>query len=110
MSVSDSFVLHVQDYSQQDRNNAYKTLNLFRRISDTNQAELVSTIIYSYDELKKTKESVTENEVFQYIANWKKRYNTKDEEDRIRELSKRLTSMDLIQVDYTTGYKVNELF
>ena len=78
---------------------------MFQRIKDTEQAELITTILFSYDQLNLQNNTITENSLFNYIINWKKRYNTDEYEKRIRELSKNLTSMGLINVDYSHDFK-----
>lgn len=105
MKVSDKFVFHKENYAEKDLDNAARTFDLFRRIKDTEQAELITTILFSFDSMKQKQECITENDIVQYIAGWKKRYAASEYEYRIRELTKNLTFMGLIQVDYTKGYK-----
>lgn len=107
LRVSDRFSFHKENYSEIDLNNAAKTFDLFRRIKDTEQAELITTILFSYDSLKQKQESITEDEIVQYIAEWKKRYDTPEYEYRMRELTKNLAFMNLMNIDYSKGYKSN---
>lgn len=109
ISVSESFKINSSQYSQEDKNNVNRTFDLFRRIKDTNQAELITTILFSYDELNKEYSTITEIFLFDYIVEWKNRYNQPDIELQIRELTKSLTSLKLINIDYTHDYKESSL-
>ena len=105
LTVNNNFKINPDDYSAEDKDNVNKTFRLFQRIKDTEQAELITTILFSYDQLNLQNNTITENSLFNYIINWKKRYNTDEYEKRIRELSKNLTSMGLINVDYSHDFK-----
>lgn len=96
-------------YTKEEIENANKTFQLFRRIKDTTQAELITTILFSYDSLKEEYDVVTETMIYQYVIDWKKRYSDKKNELRIRELTKFLTSMKLISTDYSKDY-VDDFF
>lgn len=108
--VSDSFRIKPTIYSKEDKVHVNKTYDLFKRIKDTNQAELITTILYSFDQLVTENSVVTENLLFNYIIEWKKRYNTKECEYQIRELSKSLTSLKMIHVDYSKDFKQDQMY
>ena len=78
-------------------------------MKDTNQAELITTILFSFDNLKETYHEVTENMIYQYILEWKKRFSGYQSELKIRELIKSLTGMNLIATDYTKDH-VDDIF
>lgn len=105
LTVTDSFSIEETKYSEKDKENVNNTYKLFRRIKDTPQAEMITTIIYSYDQLSKNgQQKITENQLCAYIMNWKKRYQTETNESKIRELSKNLTTMKLINLDYSHDF------
>lgn len=110
ITVSKDFKINKSLYSKEDIENVNKTFQLFKRVKDTNQAELITTILYSYDILKETHDYVTENMIYSYIVEWKKRLNDQKSEMRIRELIKSLTGMKLIDTDYTKDYVENIFF
>lgn len=107
--VSKDFKIDKSLYQKKDIDNANKTFQLFKRIKDTTQAELITTIIFSFDTLKELYNEVTENMIYQYIIEWKKRYSDHQSELRIRELIKSLTRMNLIATDYSKDY-VDDIF
>lgn len=110
LTVSDDFKINPKDYSSQDKDNVNKTFQLFQKIKDIEQAELITTILFSYDQLSLQNELITENCLFDYIINCEKRYNTPNYEKQIRELSKNLTSMELINIDYSRDFKEYDIY
>lgn len=109
ITVSHDFRIDKSLYSKKDIDNVNKTFQLFKRIKDTTQAELITTILFSFDILKEIHTDVTENMVYKYIVEWKKRYSDSQSELRIRELIKSLTGMNLITTDYSKDY-VDDMF
>ena len=76
---------------------------MFRRIKDASQAELITTILYSYDQLRSSNETVCEDQIYNYIVDWKKRFNNERSESEIREITRYLTYRNFINVDYSNG-------
>ncbi|WP_416326804.1 macro domain-containing protein [[Eubacterium] hominis] len=75
--VSDSFKINPAIYSEKDKMYVNKTYDLFKRIKDTNHAELITTILFSFDQLATENTVVTENLLFDYIIDWKKKISYK---------------------------------
>ena len=70
--VNENFKIDPSLYSKSDKDNVNKTFELFQRIKDTLQAELITTILYSYDQLADENIKVTENALFNFIIECKK--------------------------------------
>lgn len=64
----------IEEYDKKIR----KAVDLFSRIKSTEQAEEVMTVLYASRQLKKTRgtESISENEIYEYILEWKKAWKT----------------------------------
>lgn len=105
ISVTNEFKIDPKKYSEKDKINANKTFDLFKRIKNTYQTELITTILFSFDEMSKSTKSITENMLYDYIVDWKKRLGNPEDESRIRELAKYLTLNGFIGIDYSCGYK-----
>lgn len=105
ISITSEFKFDKDVYSKEDNENLFKTYWLFKRIKDASQAELITTILYSYDQLSSSNDTVCEDQVFNYIADWKKRLDNKRNENEIRELIRYLTYRNFINVDYSNGLK-----
>lgn len=83
VSISDTFKIDLEKYSQRELVAVKKTVDLFSRVKNTDQAELMSTIIYSYYEVSKQvkRKTVPANDIYKYIVEWKKRWKgVRDEE------------------------------
>ena len=108
ISVTDEFKFDKSIYTNKDNVNLYKTYWLFRRIKDASQAELITTILYSYDQLCSSNKTVCEDQIYNYIVDWKKRFDNKRSESEIREITRYLTYRNFINVDYSNG--IDELY
>ena len=108
--VSGDFKIDINTYSEKDKQNVNKTYRLFQRIKDVSQAKMLTTILYSYDQLILTNKNVTEDQLYEYIIDWKKRFNTFENEVQIREFIRYLTSRGFISVDYSMGIKDNLIY
>ncbi len=64
----------IEEYDKKIR----KAVDLFSRIKSTEQAEEVMTVLFASRQLKKTRgtESISENEIYEYILEWKKAWKT----------------------------------
>ena len=87
--VSPDFKLDVNNYSVSDINNADKAFDLLSRINNTDQAEMIATVLFSYDELIEKFKTTTEQQIYDHVVNWKPHWNGKkfDIANTIRSLS-----------------------
>lgn len=62
-----------------------KTVDLFCRIKNTQQAEEVMTVMYASRQLKKSRKNgeVTEQDLYDYILDWKTTWNTPSKEQAV---------------------------
>lgn len=62
-----------------------KTVDLFSRIKSTEQAEELTTVLYASRQLKQGNVSgtVEEQEIYDYILDWKKSWNSADKKDAV---------------------------
>ena len=87
--VSDEFQLDYSNYMSNDIINADKTYDLLSRINNTDQAEMIATVLFSYDKLIEKNKVTTEKEIYEYVIKWKPHWVSKqyDIESTIRSLS-----------------------
>ena len=52
--------------------------------------------------------TVCEDQIYNYIVDWKKRFDNKRSESEIREITRYLTYRNFINVDYSNG--IDELY
>jgi len=85
-----------------------RTADLFSRMN-TDQAELTTTIFYSSRQVKKEKpEKVTENDIFNYVKEWKKRRRPPLEDDKIGSAIRNLAMMKWLKVEYSSDLPVSD--
>lgn len=72
--VTPNFVFDPSLYSSDELQCLDKTVDLFCRIKNTDQAEMMATVMFSYDKLKAQNTVVTEEDVLGDILDWKKRW------------------------------------
>lgn len=71
INVRNTFKFIKEDYTDEELDVTRKTIDLFGRIKSTDQAEMVATVLYSYDELVKTSVPITDKDVYEYVMDWK---------------------------------------
>ena len=77
--VPESFRLDPTLVSAEDIQRADKTFDLMSRIQSTAQAEMIATVLFSYDELSSA--PVTEEEIFNHVLKWKSRWRGEKESE-----------------------------
>ena len=95
--VSPSFVFDPSMFSDAELKCLEKTVDLFCRIKNTDQAEMMATVMYSYDQLAKSKKSITEDELLRDVLAWKKHW-IGVKENEIRNTIRHLTILKWISV------------
>lgn len=94
--VTPNFVFDPKLYSSEELQCLDKTVDLFCRIKNTNQAEMMATVMFSYDELCKKMNKVTELDVFNDVLDWKSHW-IGVREDEIKRTIRSLLIFDWIQ-------------
>lgn len=101
--VSDNFVLKYNDYTEDELFKVDRAIDLLSRIKNTHQAELITTVLFSYEILAKEKIIPTEEDIFNYVIKWKPHWKIIDK-DRIISIIKELAALKWIEPNLTTGY------
>jgi len=83
-----------------------KTADLFLRMN-TNQSEITGTIIYSYNELKRSHKP-SELDVFDEVMAWKKRHRPPLIEKEVADAIRNLAILGWLKVDYSENLPVSE--
>jgi len=81
-----------------------KTVDLFSRIRTTDQAEEVATVIFSVQKLKAERdpESVSEQDLFEYVLDWKKAWNKDEKKKRsVAGTIRNMEMLDWIKLQYS---------
>lgn len=101
LSVSDDVVIHQNKFTKDEWNAMKKTVDLFGRIKSTEQAEMVATVLYSYDELNNGKEKVSDKDVYNYVMSWKPHWK-KEKNYEVCDTIHNLAMLSLISVTHSS--------
>lgn len=87
-----------------------KTVDLFSRIKNTQQAEEVTTVFYAVRELKKqlVDGNVTERDVYDYVLKWKKHWDTSEKHDAIASAIRNLAMLSWVKVQFSNSLPLEE--
>lgn len=92
------FLENIENYQKEIN----KTVDLFGRIKNTDQAEEVTTVLYAAIDLKKkNKDNVSEQEVLDYILNWKKTWDTKEKKKTVISAIRNLQMLSWLKLQYS---------
>ena len=92
------FSKHYSIYIEKYRTEIDKTIDLFSRIKNTNQAEVIATVFFASNALKSKGTPADEKEIYDYIVKWKKMWNDKKKEEELSNSIRDLASMGFIDV------------
>lgn len=79
--VTSNFVFDPTLYSAKELQSLNETVDLFCRIKNTNQAEMMATVMFSYDSLLKQRKNVSEQDILDDVLAWKKHWAGEKEEE-----------------------------
>lgn len=102
--VTDNFKIDKSLYTKEEAQIVNKAYSLFKGIRNASQAEIVTTILFSYDELAKQYGSITENMLYNYVHEWKAKHDNFSDESKIRDFIKSLCFENLIHIDYSKDF------
>jgi uncharacterized protein YwgA len=85
-----------------------KTVDLFSRIKDTQQAEVMITVLYTVKELNKKNTKVNEKQIYDYIIAWKKSWKNEDKSYEIASSIRNLIALDYIRAKYSSNLPYSE--
>lgn len=79
ISVADDVKIRKEDFTEDEWNAVRKTVDLFGRVKSTEQAEIIATVLFSYDQLIKQKSNISDKEVYDYVMDWKPHWKEQKE-------------------------------
>ena len=101
--VAPEFQLKYADFSKKEIDIVEQVIDLLSRVKSTAQAEMMSTIIFSFDELAKKGGCPTEQEICNYILEWKPRWKNSKEMEIVSTI-KDLSELRWIEPDCSEGF------
>ncbi len=79
LSVAEDVVIEKAKFTDEEWAATQKTVDLFGRIRSTEQAEMIATVLYSFDELVKTMDKISDKDLYDFVMDWKPHW--KEEKD-----------------------------
>ena len=107
LNTSDEIDLHKEKFSEEELSAVKKTVDLFARIRSTDQAEMVATVLYSYDQLAKEKKEISDKDVYDYVLDWKPHWRS-DKEFALCDAINNMAMLSLMTVSYS-GELINTM-
>ena len=77
--VSPAFKLPDNMFTADEMNRAEYAVDLLTRIKSTDHAEMVATVLFSYDELRENSSSVKDVDILNHVLSWKRRWKDNKE-------------------------------
>ena len=102
LRVCDDVIFSKDKFSPEEWAAMKKTADLFTRIKSTQQAEMIATVLYSYDELKTHKGTISDKDVYDHIMVFKPHWRI-EKEFEVCDTIHNLAILSLISVEYTNS-------
>lgn len=71
LKVSNDVEIKRDKFSDAEWDAVRKTVDLFGRVKSTDQAEVIATVLFSYDQLAKKMEYISDKDVYDFVLDWK---------------------------------------
>ena len=81
IKVPDNVKVKREKFSDAEWEAMKKTVDLFGRVKSTEQAEMIATVLFSYDQLSKSMKSISDKDVYDFVLDWKPRWKGEKEFD-----------------------------
>ncbi len=110
LSVADDVVIQKDKFSQDEWLAMEKTVDLFGRIKSTEQAEVMATVLYSYDELNaESSHKISDKDVYDFVMNWKPHWE-QEKKYEVCDTISNLAMLSLISVEHSDMLLDTSLF
>lgn len=99
-----------KDILESNRSRIDKTVDLFSRIKNTEQAEEVATVFFAVSKLKEERQAsvIPEREVYDFVLEWKKAWNNSAKKEAIASAIRNLSMLGWIRVSMSECLPLNE--
>ena len=100
INVSDDVAIEKKQFSNDEWTAVQKTVDLFGRIKRTEQAEMIATVLYSYDEIQKKQENISDKDIYDFILDWKPHWR-EDKEYEVCNTIHNLAMLSLMHIAHS---------
>ncbi|KIR03770.1 hypothetical protein P261_02585 [Lachnospiraceae bacterium TWA4] len=78
LKVASDVIIQRDKFTDAEWEATKKTVDLFGRVKSTEQAEMIATVLYSFDELAKKNEKVSDKDVYDFVIDWKPHWKKRE--------------------------------
>lgn len=100
LSVSDNVRISKDDFSKEEWDAMKRTVDLFGRVKSTEQAEMIATVLYSYDRLNEKEKNISDKDVYEYVLRWKPHWKT-EREFELCDTIQNMAMLSLMNINYS---------
>ena len=100
LNVAENVQINRKNFTDVEWEAMNKTVDLFGRMKDTEQAEMAATVLYAYDELKGRNNSVRDIDVYDYVMSWKPHWK-EEKSYMLCDAIHNLAMLSLISISHT---------
>lgn len=90
-----------EDILRKHERRIVKTVDLFSRIKNTEQAEEVLTVLFASRQLKRTKPEIAEQDLYDYILDWKKAWRTEEKQRAVASAIRNLVMLGWMRLQFS---------
>lgn len=109
LNVKDDVIIKQEQFTAKEWNAVEKTVDLFSRVKSTDQAEMVATVLYAYDQLAAKQSSVLDKDVYDYVLEWKPHWK-EEKEFELCDAIHNMAMLSLMDVVYSQQLMETEVF
>lgn len=99
--VAPDFVFPEEKFSSVEMKKAERAIDLLCRIKSTNHAEMITSILFAYDELTNNMKQVNDLDLLSAVLEWKKKYDEEGRREEVSRMIENLSSIGWINPNYT---------
>ena len=100
LKVSDDVEVKRDKFSDAEWEAVRKTVDLFGRVKSTDQAEVIATVLFSYDQLAIKMENISDKDVYDFVLDWKPHWKG-EKEFEVCETIQNMAMLSLMKIAHS---------
>ena len=100
INVPTNVRIHKDKFTPKELKAVEQTVDLFGRVKNTDQAEMIATVLYSYDQLKQKDNEISDTDLYDYVLDWKPCWK-EEREFELCDAIQNMAMLSLMSVKYS---------
>lgn len=109
LSVADDVVIKREKFTEEEWEAVDKTVDLFARVKRTEQAEMIATVLYAYDQLASVHKQTSDKELYDYVLDWKPHWR-QEKDYELRDTIHNLAMLSLMKISHDNEMETTEIY